>query len=407
MHGNAAFEGRFLGLHRESRYSFAVFGPLLWLAPSLVPAIVFALLVYRSDRDREPRWLVALTFALGALFAFGALTLERKAAALTGLALETRIAGERDALVFTFAVAAPLREAAKVAATWAAFRSRHFDEAYDGLVYPAAAALGFAAIESALMLRATPTAIGTLRAALALPAHDFFSVSCGYALRLAGLDRTRRSVFPAAWLAATLMHGLYLHFVYGRGPGALLGAAPLLAAMALITWLGARDLRARDDKASSRRSRLSRLSVELPRPPSFKAVRAALTHADQPVLFRWIGFGALTTLGSMLLGLAVAVAVGHYAHVDFAAVDERDLRTTAPVALLGLGLLLSFPVSGYLVARASGAASLLEPALAAGIALLVVVAALGALAPTALVFAVAFAPIAFSLACLGAWVAPR
>ena len=383
-----------------------VLATLRWLLPSLVPAALLAFGVYRSDRNREPAWLVGLTFFLGALFGYGALLIETKAAALTGLGLETRIAGETAALVFTFGLAAPLREAAKVAAMWGAYRSRHFDEAYDGLVYPAAAALGFAAVENALQLRASTGGVGVafLRAGLALPAHVFFACAWGYALGRARLVHSNR-VFPLAWLASTATHALYLHFVYGRGPGAIVAAAPLLLAMALITWIAARDLRKRDDRAPpTSRLRFSRLSMEVPQPPSFKAVRAALSRADQPILLSWIIMGALTTVGAMILGVAAAVALGHYARVDFAAVDERDLGTTAPVALLGLGLLASFPVSGYLVARASGARTLLEPAFATGIALVLAVVAFGALAPTALVFAVAFTPIAFALACLGAWV---
>lgn len=376
---------------------------LKWLLPSVIPAVLLVVALYRTDKEREPVWLVSLTFVLGVVFGGIALFLESKAATLTELGLETRIAGEGGALVFTFALAAPLREAATVAATWGAFHSRHFDEAYDGLVYPAAAALGFAAVESAMQLRLAPMPINYLRAAMALPAHVFFAATWGYALGRARISHSR-SLFPFAWLMATGVHGLYLHFVYGRGPGALVAALPLLLAMALITWIAARDLKKRDDRAVSSRLRLSRLSVEVPKPPSFKAVRAALTRADQPIMLHWIVLGALTTLGAMLLGFGAAVAIGHYARIDFSAVDERDLRSTAPVALLGAGLLASFPVSGYLVARASGARTLLEPALAAGFALGLVVLCFGALAPTALVFAVAFTPIAFALACLGAWV---
>ena len=56
-------------------------------------------------------------------------------------------------------------------------------------------------------------------------------------------------------------------------------------------------------------------------------------------------------------------------HVDFSVVDEHDAATTAPLALLGVGLLAAFPVSGFLVARASNVPTLLEPALAAALAI--------------------------------------
>jgi hypothetical protein len=104
------------------------------------------------------------------------------------------------------------------------------------------------------------------------------------------------------------------------------------------------------------------------------------------------------------VGLGSSIAFGHYAHVDFAAVDEHDVSTTAPVALLGAGLLAAFPVSGFFVARASGLPTLLEPALAAALAILASLVLLGLAAPIAMVFALAFSPVAFALACAGAWV---
>jgi hypothetical protein len=72
--------------------------------------------------------------------------------------------------------------------------------------------------------------------------------------------------------------------------------------------------------------------------------------------------------------------------------------------LLGAGVLVAFPAAGFLVARASGTASVLEPALAAALAIAGTLVMLGLAAPVAVVFALAFAPIGFGLACAGAWV---
>jgi hypothetical protein len=105
-----------------------------------------------------------------------------------------------------------------------------------------------------------------------------------------------------------------------------------------------------------------------------------------------------------MAGLTASIAFGHYAHVDFAAVNEHDVSTTAPVALLGAGLLAAFPVSGFLVARGSGLPTLLEPALSAALAIIATLVLLGLAAPIAMVFALAFSPVAFALACAGAWV---
>jgi hypothetical protein len=85
-------------------------------------------------------------------------------------------------------------------------------------------------------------------------------------------------------------------------------------------------------------------------------------------------------------------------------VDEQDVAGASPALLLGVGLLLSFPASGWLIARAAGMHSLLEPALATVLALLVTLLALGVAAPFTVVFALALSPIAWLLSFVGAWI---
>ena len=383
-----------------------------WIGPSLVPALLLLLVIYLSDRRREPLWLVLLVFVLGGAGKLGTSFLEGRAALWTGLDVKAQVAGSAGSMLFLFGFAAPIREASKVAAMWPAFRSKYFDEPMDGLVYASAAALGFATIENAITLREHPLGwIWILRTTVALPAHVFFACAWGYALGRVKRIKRPGAIFPGAWLVATAVHGLYAHLVYGRGPGALVGTIPLLLAMAVPTVFAIRDLRAREEAILAERG--SRTSVLLERvsslyvvssPPSLRTVREAMRQEGQPITLRWIVFGTLVTVGAMTVGLALSVAFGHWAHVDFSVVDEHDVSTTAPVALLGSGILLAFPVSGYLVARASSLPTLLEPALASGLAIVLTLVLLGLAAPVALIFALAFSPIAWALACAGAWV---
>src|SRR5438105_15957791 len=119
---------------------------------------------------------------MGAGTAFVAHEIVARAASWTGLGARSA-AGDSGALLFLFALVAPVREAAKVAAAWPAFRSRHFDEPYDGVVYASVAAMGFAALDTALRLRAHPVgSLWVVRALLAMPAHLFFACLWGYAL---------------------------------------------------------------------------------------------------------------------------------------------------------------------------------------------------------------------------------
>jgi hypothetical protein len=120
-------------------------------------------------------------------------------------------------------------------------------------------------------------------------------------------------------------------------------------------------------------------------------------------MIHWIVIGAFVNLGVTLVFLATAVYLGHRYDVDFALADEAGTEGIMPIAILGVALLSSFPVSGFLIARASGALSVLEPAWATGASIILVLALFSVTEPTALVIAVGVAPVGFLLACLGAW----
>lgn len=371
-----------------------------------MPALLLLALIYFRDRRREPLPLVLLVFVLGGAGKGVTHYAELRAAGWTGLDIESRVAGNAGALVFLLGFVAPMREASKVAAMWPAFRSKYFDEPVDGIVYSATSALGFACVENAILLRAHESGwIWIARAATALPAHLFFACTWGYALGRVKSIKRPGPLFPMTWFVAMCGHALYAHLVYGRGPGALVGTLPMLLAMGIAAFFLARDLGARGDRLSRTSMLLGRVSLFYTSgPPSLEAVREALRRQGQPIMFRWVFFGAVVTMGAMTAGFAAAVAFGHWAHVDFSVVDEHDVTTIAPVALLGAGVLAAFPLSGYLITKASNLPSLLEATLATGLAIVVMLALLGLAAPVALIFAFAFSPIAWGLACAGAWV---
>jgi RsiW-degrading membrane proteinase PrsW (M82 family) len=375
----------------------------------LLPAAALLWLVWRTDREREPpRWVIG-TALLGVVFGAAAFWVRAKVGALTHLDVDIHVAGTGYALVYMFAFYAPFGEAAKVAAAWPAFRSHHFDEPYDGVVYASAAALGFATSESALVIHHHPHALGVwlARVLFALPAHVFFASAWGWGLGRARQLREPGVHFPMLFVVAVIGHGLYAHIVYGRGPTALVAAVPFVLAMGAVAFFLARDLRKRS-VISDRRSRITALSIAslevLSKPPSLRAFREMLQQRQRPIAWRWVVMGALVHLGGMFLGIAGAVALGHFAHVDFSVVDEHDVSTAGPVALLVAGLLVGYPLSGYLVARAGELTTLFESAVSATLALVSTLVVLGLAAPEGLVFGVALAPIALGLSAVGALV---
>jgi hypothetical protein len=348
---------------------------------------------------------MAVTFVLGAVAAALAHVGIERAEAVTGLSVRVADVGETAALVFFFLVAEPLAEVAKVMAVWPALLSRRLLNASDGILMATSSSLGFAALEMSWALRDHPAAVWLVRVLLALPGHVFFACAWGAALGSARATRWRVPIFPLAFVAAVVGHGLYGHLVYARGPGSLLALIPLLAAMIPpVTWF-AHSLSTGSAPASASRvgiaTRWSRFSEAFP-PPSFATARHALAQKDEPLSVLWVLFGTLVVLGAMFVGVGAGVLAARWLHLDLAAADDRTVATAAPLLLLVLGPFASLPASGWLVARARGRHSLLEPALSVSLALGVSIVALGLVAPVAVVFALALSPLAWVTSWAGA-----
>jgi hypothetical protein len=375
------------------------------VASTIVLGLVLGLLplgiahfFWRRVAVSAPRRLALAVTLGGMVMALLAIYLERLVFSWTDLTLLAGPGGSSPsgAMLAMFLFAAPLEEALKVFVVWPLHSTRRLRTAHVGLTYAVCAGAGFASVESVFAVVTGPvTALVALRLVLGMVAHPFFCGVWGYALGSGGRGRW----FALYWVGATLLHGLYDHIVFGRGPALLVLVVPLLVAMALGTWIVAREIAPASAPSSRRLSLLS----SLPEPPSLNAMRQALRRSDRPLMLHWIGIGALVTLGVTISLLALAVYVGHRVGIDFAMADEADVRSSGPLVLLGTAVLSAFPFAGYLVARASAATSVLEPAMGAGLAILTVLATLSATAPVAVVFALAVAPVAFVLACGGAW----
>ncbi len=371
---------------------------MLAALPALVPALLALFLVWRVDRTREPLWLVGLTFAFGSIAGLLATAFESAVGRFTEVEPGADFGSGAVPFIFFMGISAPVREACKVAACWPAFRSRHFDEPYDGVVYASSAALGFSMVDVVAILRYDGP-YSYLRAFLSLPASLFFACVWGYALGRVRQSKQPGVAFPAAWLFSTIAHGFYLYLLRARAASGILATMPLLAVMGLVAVFGARDLRRRGTSLApvSGGAPSSRRALEI--------AKRALVREQTPIRWRWIATGMLTTLGTMLVGLISSVLVGNWIGIDFSLVNDADLRTFAPALLVVAGLLAAFPVGGFLTVRASQLRTMLEPAVAAALAIFFVLALLGFSSPAALAFGVAFAPVAWILACGGAWVA--
>src|SRR6185436_11103989 len=78
--------------------------------------------------------------------------------------------------------------------------------------------------------------LAVLRAVLAMPPHVISAVLWGATLGV----RANTAGFALAWTAATALLGLYEHIVFGRGPGVLVLALPLLLTLVALAYIAAR-----------------------------------------------------------------------------------------------------------------------------------------------------------------------
>lgn len=174
-----------------------------------LPAILWLVWVWKKDpRTPEPPRLVLRVFVLGGL------------AALAQVALRPRIeflligsgASAKDILLDAFVITAASEELLKsLAFVLGALFCRDWDEPQDGLVYGAAAGLGFAAVENAYFLAATgDTSVIWQRGFTSTFAHVAFSAGLAFTIGLARLHLIAlpRAIGVGAFYAVG-MHGAY------------------------------------------------------------------------------------------------------------------------------------------------------------------------------------------------------
>jgi hypothetical protein len=388
-----------------------------WVVATLIVALPIAAhvaVVWRSSYLRMHLGLWLATLGTAAALVVPAILLERLFEGWAQIDPVAGTGGSITLLLYGFLVVAPLEMGLCTLAVAPYWRLRRIRmragvsralETKEGVTFAVSAALGFGGLRGLLHLWLHASSwLDLARAALWLPMFALLCAGWGYALGRNAHRGMRGRRFNGAWLGATLFAAVCAELVVRKSPWALLAAMPLYGCMLVVALVLWRDVRTSEGTVTS--GRLSSILAAAAPAPSLQAIREAFRRQDQPITLRWIAFGALVTTGMITTGFVGAVFVGHEIGVDFGAVERADagLQALLPLLLLGGGVLLAFPSSGYLLARASGTRTVLEPAMAAALAIVLVMVLMGLVAPTSVVFAIAFAPIAFALSCAGAWV---
>ncbi len=183
---------------------------LIIVVVSVLPGFGWLWYFYKADKyEPEPKKLVLRTFLLGVFVAIAMGT------SFEGLAFPWGPAK------YSAVVWAPIiEESAKfLIVFWTVFANKNFNEPFDGIVYAASAALGFAACENAFYVFSSwhggspVLGVYTLlaRSVFSVPGHALFSAFFGAAL---GYAKGRKGLKPVlvvilGLLLSMVAHGLF------------------------------------------------------------------------------------------------------------------------------------------------------------------------------------------------------
>ncbi len=217
-------------------------------ALAFAPGAFWLWYFYKKDKlEPEPKSLILRVFALGMLAVIPTFFAEQAVNSVLSL----------FSPVLILVVGAPIiEELAKfLVVRFTIFRNKEFDEPMDGIVYAAAAALGFASLENFgyistayMNMLSLPTAHATshevfgisfTRAIFSVPGHVLFSVMWGYALGAA------KFMHDPAYGRRLVMRGLILSMVLHGVFNSVLSFPLALGLLLIFMFIGWRMVRKR------------------------------------------------------------------------------------------------------------------------------------------------------------------
>lgn len=181
---------------------------MTFLIASITPVIIFLYLIYRKDTIKEPKGLLAKCFFGGFLSIVITLIIDIPMSAIGDGFSHPLVKSFWDA----FLVASFPEELSKfLILYWLVWKSKDFDQHYDGITYAVFVSMGFALIENILYVFQGGLGVALARSVLSVPGHGFFAVLMGYYFSLAKFApiEERKKLLYKSLAMPILFHGLY------------------------------------------------------------------------------------------------------------------------------------------------------------------------------------------------------
>ncbi len=195
-------------------------------------APVLALLVYfyvRDKYEKEPLKMLVWAFVLGMLSTILAIFMYVALGA-------TEYSGSGSAasifLYSTFVIGFVEELAKFIPLVLVLYRSKEFNEPYDGIIYGVFVSLGFAMVENVNYISSGGYEVGFWRAFTAVPGHAVYGAVMGYFVGMAKFTPERQKILLfKGLLYAILLHGIYDFFLFVG-----MGAISLLLAIGVVIF---------------------------------------------------------------------------------------------------------------------------------------------------------------------------
>ncbi len=169
-------------------------------------AIIAAYVYYRDKYEKEPIGLLLKALIAGGLTVIPILFVEKFLMLFIG-----SFSGILKPAYNAFVVAAFTEELFKYLALILLFwKSKEFNEKFDGIVYAIFISLGFAAVENVMYVTQYGYSTGLVRAITAVPAHAIFGATMGFYAGLAKFyPKERKQLLWKSIGLPILLHGIY------------------------------------------------------------------------------------------------------------------------------------------------------------------------------------------------------
>jgi RsiW-degrading membrane proteinase PrsW (M82 family) len=198
-------------------------------ALAFAPCLAVIIFIYWKDRfGKEPLRLLANSFFLGVISAAPAIWITDF---MDKLFMQIEMFYVLEKAVMAFVVVGFSEELSKfILLMLFPYKSKHFDEPYDGITYAVMISMGFATLENLLYMRSYGHEVIYFRAFTSVPAHASFAVLMGYFVGLAKFKNNSLKIKLLGLFLATTLHGFYDFFLF-------MDEVPLLAIGALASLI--------------------------------------------------------------------------------------------------------------------------------------------------------------------------